>query len=137
MTVTARLSSRFYQQFGDETTNELVEWFNAMDAHAQLQLRELSDRNAAKLSAELRAELQVRFAEQDARIERRFADVEIKFSRQIAELETKVTGQIAELRTEFRTDIARVESRLSWQMTGTFVTIVGVMVSIGTQFLHH
>lgn len=29
--VTARLSGRFYERFGDEIANELVDWFNAMD----------------------------------------------------------------------------------------------------------
>ena len=28
MPVTAKLSRKFYQRFGDELTNELVEWFN-------------------------------------------------------------------------------------------------------------
>ena len=28
MPVTAKLSRKFYEKFGDELTNELVEWFN-------------------------------------------------------------------------------------------------------------
>lgn len=64
MATTVRLSSRFYQQFGDEIANELVEWFNTMDAHTQSQLRELNELNVAKFSAELR----VGFAEQNARV---------------------------------------------------------------------
>ena len=28
MPVTAKLSQKFYEKFGDEITNELVEWFN-------------------------------------------------------------------------------------------------------------
>jgi len=28
MPVTAKLSRKFYEAFGDELTNELVEWFN-------------------------------------------------------------------------------------------------------------
>jgi len=32
MPVTAKLSRKFYERFGDELTNELVEWFNLIDA---------------------------------------------------------------------------------------------------------
>jgi len=28
MPVTAKLSRKFYERFGDDLTNELVEWFN-------------------------------------------------------------------------------------------------------------
>ena len=43
MPVTARLSRRFYEQFGDEVTNELVEWFNSVDATYRGDLRELNE----------------------------------------------------------------------------------------------
>jgi len=32
MPVTAKLSRMFYERFGDDLTNELVEWFNQVDA---------------------------------------------------------------------------------------------------------
>ena len=30
--VTAKLSRKFYEKFGDDIANELVEWFNMVDA---------------------------------------------------------------------------------------------------------
>ena len=32
MPVTAKLWGKFYERFGDEIANELVEWFNAVDS---------------------------------------------------------------------------------------------------------
>ena len=32
MPVTARLSLRFYEKLGEDVANELVEWFNSVDA---------------------------------------------------------------------------------------------------------
>jgi len=32
MPVTAKLSRKFYETLGDEIANELVEWFNQVDA---------------------------------------------------------------------------------------------------------
>ena len=45
MPVTARLSGKFYERFGDEIANELVEWFNAVDSTYQTQLKEINDLN--------------------------------------------------------------------------------------------
>ena len=40
MPVTAKLSRKFYEKFGDELTNELVDWFNQVDATYKSDLRE-------------------------------------------------------------------------------------------------
>jgi ABC-type Fe3+-siderophore transport system permease subunit len=66
MPVTAKLSRRFYQQFGDEVTNELVEWFNAVDATYQSSWKELNELN---------------FARFDAKQEQRFAQLELRLVR--------------------------------------------------------
>ena len=64
MPVTARLSKRFYDVFGEEIANELVDWFNAVDDTYRADLRELNELNFARFDAkleqrlaELRAEL--------------------------------------------------------------------------------
>lgn len=57
MPVTARLSQKFYQTFGDELTNELVEWFNQVDAQGKSELRDLADVYYGRFRAELRSEL--------------------------------------------------------------------------------
>ena len=58
------MSKRFYDVFGEETANELVDWFNAVDATYRADLRELNELNFARFDAkleqrlaELRAEL--------------------------------------------------------------------------------
>jgi len=60
MPVTARLSRKFYDTFGDEIANELVDWFNKVDAAYRSELRELNELN---------------FARFDAKVEQRIAEV--------------------------------------------------------------
>ncbi len=57
MPVTAKLSRRFYQAFGDETTNELVDWFNQVDVQYKAEMRELADAYYGRFRAELKAEI--------------------------------------------------------------------------------
>jgi len=53
MPVTAKLSRKFYEKFGDELTNELVEWFNKVDATYRSELRETNELNWARFEAKL------------------------------------------------------------------------------------
>lgn len=62
--VTARLSRKFYETFGDDLTNELVELLNQVDMNYRSELRELNELNFARFEgkldqriAEVRAEL--------------------------------------------------------------------------------
>lgn len=57
MPVTARLSRKFYETFGDEIVNELVDWFNQVDATYRADLRELNDLNFARFEAKLEQRL--------------------------------------------------------------------------------
>jgi hypothetical protein len=71
MPVTAKLSRKFYEKFGDDVTNELVEWFNAVDATYRSDLRELNELNFARFEAKLVSELgrlETRMAVFEARI---------------------------------------------------------------------
>jgi hypothetical protein len=51
------LSRKFYETFGEDVTNELVEWFNAVDATYRTDLRELNELNFARFDAKLDAKL--------------------------------------------------------------------------------
>ena len=51
MPVTAKLSRKFYEKFGDELTNELVEWLNQVDATYRSDLRELNHANRVHINA--------------------------------------------------------------------------------------
>ena len=51
--VTAKLSRKFYETFGDDLANELVTWFNSVDATYRADLRELNEVNFMRFDAKL------------------------------------------------------------------------------------
>jgi len=57
MPVTAKLSKLFYEKLGEQVTNELVDWFNAVDAAYRGDLRELNEINFARFDAKLEQRL--------------------------------------------------------------------------------
>ena len=57
MPVTAKLSRKFYERLGDDIATELVDWFNAVDATYQTQLKEMNDLNWERFKSHLDAEL--------------------------------------------------------------------------------
>src|SRR6266545_4839871 len=99
MPVTAKLSRAFYERFGDELTNELVEWFNQVDTTYRLEFRDLFDTS---------------FARFDAKLEQR-----------IAEVKAELREEMAELRTELRSGLAGVEGRV---LEGRFGTLEGRLI---------
>jgi hypothetical protein len=76
--VTARLSQRFHDKLGEDIANELVDWFNAVDATYRADLRELNELN---------------FARFDAKLEQRLAELR-------SELRTEIRSQGAEIRVQ-------------------------------------
>ncbi|HYL22698.1 MAG TPA: hypothetical protein VEU74_13105 [Gemmatimonadales bacterium] len=86
MPVTARLSKRFYDALGEEIANELVDWFNAVDATYRADLREVNEVNFARFDAKL----EQRFAELDAKWERRLAEFDGNWERRVAELRLEI-----------------------------------------------
>ena len=95
MPVTAKLSKLFYERLGEQVANELVDWFNMVDATYRAELRELNDLNFARFDAKLEQRLisletklgaridakldaavaQHAFAQLDGRIDRGLAEV--------------------------------------------------------------
>jgi len=71
MPVTPKLSRRFYERLGDEIANELVDWFNAVNATYRSDLREMNELNFARFMASV----DQRFAELDVRLEKLRADM--------------------------------------------------------------
>jgi hypothetical protein len=55
MPVTARLSQKFYERLGEDLAQELVDWFNAVDATYRADLRELNELNFQRFDAKLEA----------------------------------------------------------------------------------
>jgi hypothetical protein len=122
--VTAKLSRKFYEKLGDDVANELVEWFNLVDATYRSDLRELNELN---------------FARFDAKVEQRWAQFEAKLERRVTELDAKLERRIAELRAEMQTGFAQLESRLTRRLFGFWVAqaattaalVLGVVKLVG------
>jgi chromosome segregation ATPase len=82
--VTARLSRKFYDRFGDEIANELVEWFNAVDTAYRTELREFNELNFGRFEARV----EQRFAEFGAKL----VALEARLDRRIGVLESRMDG---------------------------------------------
>jgi hypothetical protein len=93
MPVTAKLSRLFYERLGEQITNELVEWFNAVDLTYRTDLRDINELNYARFSADVGA----RFAAQDARIDKMFAEFEVRMEKRFAEFEVRMEKRFAEM----------------------------------------
>lgn len=85
MPVTARLSKRFYDKLGEDVANELVEWFNSVDATYRADLRELNELN---------------FARFDAKLEQRLAQVEARMETRFEQVRSEVRQELGTLRAE-------------------------------------
>ena len=95
MPVTAKLSRKFYERFGDDIANELVDWFNMVDATYRGELRELNELNYARF---------------DARLEQR-----------VAALDAKLEQRVAELRADIQVGLERLETRLTKRLFGFWI----------------
>ena len=105
MPVTARLSKAFYERLGEQVANELVEWFNAVDATYRAELRELNELN---------------FARFDAKLEQRIAEVKAELRQEVASLRTEMRGGFGDLRADL----------LKWMFlywAGTALTVIGLL----------
>ena len=96
MPVTAKLSKAFYDKVGEQVANELVEWFNQVDATYRADLRDLNELNFQRFDAKV----EQRFAQQDAKWEQRFAQQDAKWDQRITMLDAKWERRISELRAE-------------------------------------
>ena len=132
MPVTAKLSQRFYERFGDELTNELVDWLNSVDATYRSDLRDLNETNFARFDAKLEqrtaaieAKLEQRAAGIEAKLEQRAAGIEAKLEQRAAGIEAKleqraaaIEARIDGLESRFTSQLASFESRMMrWMFT--------------------
>jgi hypothetical protein len=115
MPVTAKLSRNFYDKFGDDIANELVNWFNQVDATYRNDLRELNELN---------------FQRFDAKLEQRVTASEARLVERITELRAEMHVGFANLET-------RMEQRLGAQMKwmfgfwlGTLLPLAGLMIAL-------
>ena len=122
MPVTAKLSRRFYETFGDELTNELVEWFNSMDLTYRADLRELNELNYARFEAKLSEGL----ANLRAELKQDITTLRSELKQEITVLGSELRQEIAGLRGEVKQDLA------SHRM-GTEASIAQLKVELAVQ----
>lgn len=146
MPVTAKLSRRFYETFGDEIANELVEWFNQVDSTYRADLRELNELNFARFDAKLEqriAELDSQFARRwldfEAKVEMRLASFEAKVEERLATFEAKIAERLTTFETKIETRLAEFDLRLNcvraelikWMFVfwiGTLAPLAGLII---------
>ncbi len=104
MPVTAKFSEEFYAKFGHRVADELVDWFNQVDATYRSEFREL---------------FEVHFARFDANLEQR-----------IAALRAELHPEVAGLRGEFTQALTALETRLIRWMFLFWVGTTGTMIAL-------
>jgi exonuclease VII large subunit len=133
MPVTAKLSRKFYETFGDEIANELVEWFNQVDATYRadlLQLNELNfDRFEAKLDQRI-TRLDAKWSRMWQELDAKLEQLEVKVHGQLAELDAKWERRAAELRVELNSQRAELIKWMFVFWAGTLVPLAGLMMAL-------
>ena len=103
MPVTAKLSKRFYDALGEDVANELVEWFNSVDATYKADLRDLIEVQAQRFDARLEqrnAQLGAEMRAEMSQVVRRIDSLETKLEAQGARSELKLEQRLAEQKAE-------------------------------------
>ena len=104
MPLTAKLSRRFYDHFGDELTNEFVDLINGMDATYKSELREMNELN---------------FARFDAKLEQRVSELRTEIVATRAEMRTEIVAMRADVRAEMHAQKADLVKWMFLFFTGS------------------
>src|SRR6266566_1873136 len=138
MPVTARLSKRFYEVLGEDVANELVNWFNEVDATYRADLRELNELNFARFDAkleqrlaELDAKWGTRWTALDAKLEQRLAELDAKWGTRWTALGTKLEQRMSELKGEFSTELHKARADILKWMFGFWAPTALAVVGTG------
>lgn len=116
MPVTAKLSKLFYDRLGEQVANELVDWFNQVDATYRTDLRELNELNFARFDAKLEQRLAELHARLDAKIDRIVAEVHAKLDGRIDRVAAELDAKIDRVAAELHARIDRVATELNARM---------------------
>jgi len=141
MPVTIKLSREFYEKLGEDLANELVDWFNKVDATYRGDLREVNELNFARFDAKLEqrlVELDAKWGSKwsalDAKLEQRLVELDARWGSRWSALDAKLEQQLAKLKAEIQTQLAQglagVETRLvSWLFKFWVPTAVGIVAT--------
>jgi hypothetical protein len=117
--VTAKLSSKFYERFGDEIAGELVDWFNAVDLTYQTQLKETNELNWERYKATLQGEI---------------ATLRGELRAEMAKMDAGLRGEIVKMDEGLRREMKAMQADLQkWMLvywSGLMVPLVGLIVGI-------
>lgn len=119
MPVTARLSRAFYERLGNDIANELVDWFNSVDATYRTDLRELNELNFARFDARL----EQRVTQLEARIDQ----LAVRFDAKLESLEARVLARMEMRIAEVRGEMFR------WMFAGwasIFLLLLGTLFAV-------
>ena len=126
MPITAKLSRKFYERLGDDIANELVDWFNTVDATYRDDLRTLNELNFQRFDAKL----EQRFAQADLDWERRFAGFQLKVEQRFARMEGEMERRFAQVDAKIE---QRTATLIKWMFgfwIATLVPLAGLVVTL-------
>jgi len=124
MPITAKLSRQFYEKLGDEVTNELVTWLNAVDQSYRQEFRDLFEANFGQVRAEL-AQLR---AELKAELKGEIGSLRAEVKTDLVRLEQHLAGEAAQLRVDFTRDLHETKSSLIRWMLGFWIGAVFAII---------
>ncbi len=124
MPVTAKLSRKFYERFGDDIAGELVDWFNAVDLTYQTQLKETNELNWERFKATLLAETSSIRGEVRAGLAELREDLRRELLGKIGGVRDELHGEIGALTKEMH---AMRNELIKWM----FIFWSGAVVSLG------
>ena len=125
MPVTARLSHKLYEAFGEEAGADMVGWMQHMEAQ-RAELRELNELNFGRFEArlsELSRHMDARFTQVDARfaqVDARFTQLEDTMDARFAQFEATIVGRLE----------AKIEQRTADLMKWSFVFWCGAVAAV-------
>jgi hypothetical protein len=117
MLISAKLSQKLRDSFGDDEADEMVDWMHRIDSERS-HLRELNDAN---------------FARYDALLDKRFADQRHEILAAFAELRREMLAGFAKARDETAQLEARFERRFNDMMRWSllfWVSSLGTVVAL-------
>ena len=139
MPVTAKLSRKFYEQFGDDIAGELVDWFNAVDLTYQTQLKEINELNWERFkatllgeSASLRGEVRAGFAELRTEIVGVQEQLHGEIDGGLAKLHGEIDGGLAKLHGEIDSGLAKLRGEIDSGLAKLRGEIEGLRTEMAT-----
>jgi len=127
MPVTAKLSLRFYEKLGEDVANELVEWFNNVDATYRADLRELNELNFARFDAKLEQRIGALDARMDAftaKVEQRIGALEARLETFEAKLVQRLESRIGDVKHEMLRWMLASWSTMMLVLLGTLFAVL-------------